>query len=118
MSLLEYKAGDGATRTINSETVEGLRAQLRGSLCLPGEPGYEQARTIWNAMIDKHPALVVRAAGVNDVIRAVQFARAHGLLLSAIQLARSAVAPTFSGDRMTQVRDAMAQFQAAKAQLH
>ena len=42
---------------------------------------------------------------------------AHGLLVSAIQLARGAVGPTFTGDRMTQVREAMAQFQAAKAQL-
>jgi hypothetical protein len=54
----------------------------------------------------------VRAA---DVPRASQ--GAHGLLLSAVQLARGAVAPTYSGDRMTQVREAMAQFQAAKAQL-
>jgi len=50
-----------------------------------------------------------------DVPRAAQ--GAHGLLLSAIQLARTAVGPTFTGDRMTQVREAMAQFQAAKAQL-
>jgi hypothetical protein len=42
---------------------------------------------------------------------------AHGLLLSAVQLARGAVSPSYSGDRMTQVREAMAQFQAAKAQL-
>ena len=50
-----------------------------------------------------------------DVPRAAQ--GAHGLLLSAIQLARGAVVPSFTGDRMTQVREAMAQFQAAKAQL-
>ena len=42
---------------------------------------------------------------------------AHGLLTSAVQLARGAVAPTYSGDRTAQVREAMAQFQAAKAQL-
>jgi hypothetical protein len=56
--------------------------------------------------------LTVRAA---DVPRADQ--AAHGLLMSAVQLARGAVAPSYSGDRMTQVREAMAQFQAAKAQL-
>jgi len=50
-----------------------------------------------------------------DVPRAAQ--GAHGLLVSAVQLARGAVAPAFTGDRMTQVREAMAQFQAAKAQL-
>jgi hypothetical protein len=56
--------------------------------------------------------LTLRAS---DVPRADQ--SAHGLLVSAVQLARVAVAPTFSGDRVTQVREAMAQFQAAKAQL-
>ena len=50
-----------------------------------------------------------------DVPRSSQ--GAHGLLMSAVQLARGAVAPSFSGDRMTQVREAMAQFRAAKAQL-
>ena len=52
---------------------------------------------------------------VTDVPRSSQ--GAHGLLTSAVQLARGAVAPAFSGDRMTQVREAMAQFRAAKAQL-
>jgi hypothetical protein len=56
-----------------------------------------------------------QALRTGDVPRAAQ--PAHGLMLSAIQLARGAVAPTFSGDRMTQVREANAQFQAAKAQL-
>ena len=58
---------------------------------------------------------------LEDALRATNVPRgsqgAHGLMTSAVQLAKSAVAPTFSGDRMTQVREAMAQFQAAKAQL-
>jgi FAD/FMN-containing dehydrogenase len=45
-------------------------------------PAYETARKIWNAMIDKHPALIVRCAGVADVITAVQFARTHNLLVA------------------------------------
>jgi FAD/FMN-containing dehydrogenase len=69
-------------KNLSPETLDQLRAQLRGALCLPGEPGYEQARTIWNAMIDKRPALVVRAAGASDVMRAVAFARQHELRLS------------------------------------
>ena len=64
------------------EALDGLRAGLRGPLCLPGEPGYDDARTIWNAMIDRKPAVIVRAAGAADVIRAVGFAREHQLLLS------------------------------------
>jgi FAD/FMN-containing dehydrogenase len=59
-----------------------LRSQLRGALCFPGEPGYEEARTIWNAMIDKRPAAVVRAATAEDVVRAVDVARERKLLLS------------------------------------
>jgi FAD/FMN-containing dehydrogenase len=61
---------------------EPLRAAVRGALCLPGEPGYEQARTIWNAMIDRHPAAIVRAAGAADVVQAVNFARENKLLLA------------------------------------
>ena len=64
------------------EAIEQLRSQLRGPLCLPGESGYEQARAIWNGMIDRHPAWVVRCTGTADVIAAVNFARKHDLLLS------------------------------------
>ena len=67
-------------RTTN--ILDALRSQLRGALCYPGEPGYEEARTIWNAMIDKRPAAVIRAAGAADVMQAVNFAREHGLLLA------------------------------------
>jgi FAD/FMN-containing dehydrogenase len=62
--------------------LEALRPQLRGAVCFPGEPGYDQARTLWNAMIDRHPAAVLRAAGAADVRRAVRFANEHGLLLA------------------------------------
>ena len=61
---------------------DSLRSQLRGALCYPGEPGYEEARTIWNAMIDKRPAAVIRAAGADDVVRVVDVARERHLLLA------------------------------------
>ncbi len=61
---------------------DSLRGRLRGSLCYPGEPEYEQARTIWNAMIDKHPAAIVRAAAADDVVRAIEVARERDLVLS------------------------------------
>jgi FAD/FMN-containing dehydrogenase len=82
MSSVSVKTADGAAIAVAPEKLDALRAQLRGPLCLPGEPGYEQARTIWNAMIDRRPAAVIRAAGAADVIRGVQFAREHGLLLA------------------------------------
>ncbi len=59
--------------------IEALRANLRGPACLDGEPGYDEARTIWNAMIDRRPGVVVRCAGASDVIEAVRFANAHGM---------------------------------------
>ena len=63
------------------KTVE-LRAKLRGSLLLPDAPGYDEARTIWNAMIDKRPGMIVRCAGAADVHAAVDFARNEGLPLA------------------------------------
>jgi FAD/FMN-containing dehydrogenase len=82
MAQVTLKTGEGASRTLSAETVDGLRAQLRGALCLPGDAGYDQARTIWNSMIDRRPAMIVRAVGASDVMRAVSFAREHGLLLA------------------------------------
>jgi FAD/FMN-containing dehydrogenase len=82
MSSASSNAGTGTITTIKPELFDPLRAALRGALCLPGEPGYEQARTIWNAMIDRRPLGIVRATGAADVIQAVNFAREHGLRLA------------------------------------
>jgi FAD/FMN-containing dehydrogenase len=72
----------GDTRALSAGALEAFRGGLRGQLCLPGEAGYDEARTIWNAMIDRRPAAVVRAAGAGDVLHAVRLAAQHGLLLS------------------------------------
>src|SRR5215207_11538242 len=64
---------------LDEAAVEGLRAGLRGQALRAGEDGYDVARTVWNAMIDKRPAVIVRCAGVADVIAAVNFAREAGL---------------------------------------
>jgi len=58
---------------------EQFRTQLRGDLIRPDDAGYDEARTIFNAMIDKRPRLIVQCAGVADVIAAVKFARKHDL---------------------------------------
>jgi FAD/FMN-containing dehydrogenase len=62
--------------------IEDLRTRLRGPLLLPGESGYDEARAIWNGMINRKPAMIVRCAGVADVMRSVVFARDHDLLLA------------------------------------
>ncbi|QOL50938.1 FAD-binding oxidoreductase [Massilia litorea] len=68
--------------TVAVSEMEELQGKLRGSVVLPGEPAYDQARTIWNAMIDKRPAMIVRCAGAADVRTAVDFAREHGIPLA------------------------------------
>ena len=68
--------------TLTTEILETFRSGLRGPMVLPDEPGYDTARTVWNAMIDRRPAAIVRCAGTADVMAAVQFAQRHALLLS------------------------------------
>jgi len=67
---------------LTEETVAAFKTTLRGALLRPGDNGYDEARKVWNAMIDKHPALIVRCAGVADIINAVNFARTHDLLVA------------------------------------
>src|SRR5919201_810579 len=57
-----------------------LRGQLRGPLLGPGDEGYEDARAVWNASIDRRPALIARCTGAADVIAAVRFAGERGIL--------------------------------------
>ena len=61
--------------------VDGCTARLRGLMLAPGDAGYEDSCTVWNAMIERRPALVARCRGVADVIECVRFAREHNLLL-------------------------------------
>ncbi|MFW5935569.1 MAG: FAD-binding oxidoreductase, partial [Halolamina sp.] len=68
--------------TIDAEAVQTLERTIRGRLLRPDDEGYDEARTIWNAMIDRQPALITRCAGVADVIASVNFAREHDLLLA------------------------------------
>ncbi len=71
-----------ATATPGAGAVAELAGRLRGELLHPEDAGYDEARTLWNAMIDRRPALIARCAGTQDVVAAVNFARDHALLLS------------------------------------
>src|SRR5215510_5797152 len=62
--------------------IQDLRAKLRGELIAPGDASYDAARKVYNAMIDKKPALIARCADVADVMAAVSLAREKGVLLA------------------------------------
>ncbi|ALS61166.1 FAD-binding oxidoreductase [Pandoraea norimbergensis] len=67
---------------LSTEAIGALSASTRGQVLLPGDPDFDRSRRLWNAMIDRHPAVIVRCAGVADVRRAVDFARDNKLPLA------------------------------------
>ena len=70
------------SQVVTDAALQELKKQLRGDLLRPGDAGYDAVRRVWNGMIDKHPALIVRCAGVTDVIHSVNFARINNLPVS------------------------------------
>src|SRR5262245_44195972 len=68
--------------TLDETPVQTLAARLRGELIQPSDAGYDAARKVYNAMIDKCPALIARCNGVADVVAAVNFARDQQLTLA------------------------------------
>lgn len=70
------------TRVVSLKAVEQLKQQVRGRVIEPGDDGYDAARSVWNAMIDRRPALIVQCTGVADVIASVRLAREHDLLVA------------------------------------
>ena len=84
MADLRITSMQGADTVLKETAIEGFSTSLRGELLRSADAGYDYnaARKVWNAMIDKHPALIVRCAGVADVITAVNFARTHNLLIA------------------------------------
>jgi FAD/FMN-containing dehydrogenase len=79
---LQVTTSGGAPSALEDSVVEAFGARLRGELIRAGDEGYEEARKVWNGMIDRRPALIARAASVADVINAVNFARENDLLLA------------------------------------
>jgi hypothetical protein len=82
MTDLRVTTTQGADTVLKDTTIEAFKTSLRGELLRPTDPGYETARTIWNALIDHRPALIARCAGAADVLAVVRFAREHDLLVS------------------------------------
>jgi FAD/FMN-containing dehydrogenase len=78
---MRAKTVDGGEIDLPEDIVSDWKARLRGPVLAPDGVGYEDSRTVWNSMIDRRPALVVRCLGTGDVIECVQLARDHNLLL-------------------------------------
>ncbi len=71
-----------ATQKLVPEVMDDLAGRFRGELVLPGDAGYDDARSVWNGMIDRRPALIARCTSTADVVAAVDAARASGLTVS------------------------------------
>jgi FAD/FMN-containing dehydrogenase len=82
MNEVRIRTLKGETIALSNDILAALHSELHGSLCLPDEAGYDEARTIWNAMIDRRPGAVVRCQVASDVISAVRLARDNGLLVA------------------------------------
>src|ERR1700736_2005294 len=67
---------------MSEQTIEQLRERARGRVVVPDDPEYEEARKVYNGMIDRHPSVVVRCVDAGDVMATVDFARDNGLDLS------------------------------------
>ncbi|MBL8289691.1 MAG: FAD-binding oxidoreductase [Rubrivivax sp.] len=76
---LTFKRLDGTVTEVSSEALQAFKAAFRGTLVSPQDAGYDEMRQVWNAMIDRRPALIARCSGTVDVVRAVEFARQHRL---------------------------------------
>jgi FAD/FMN-containing dehydrogenase len=76
------ESAGGGGFAVDEVAVTQFREGVRGQVLRPGDAGFDTARRVWNGMIDRSPALIVRSAGAADVARAVDFARDHGLPLA------------------------------------
>lgn len=82
MAAIAVKTLDGNSAELEYNALAVLSARVEGHIVVPGNTGYEEARRVWNGMIDQRPAVVVQCQGPDDVIVAVQFAREHHLPLA------------------------------------
>ncbi len=82
MAELRIKTRTGGDTTLKEDTLSNLKSGLRGRMLTPGVPEYDEARTVWNGMIDRRPAVIIRCANADDVVKAVRLASEHSLLVS------------------------------------
>jgi hypothetical protein len=80
--FIEERTRSSRGRKLDPKVVEALRSVFHGELIQPGMPGYDEARKVWNGMIDRYPALIARCKDDSDVIQAVNFGRSLNLLVA------------------------------------
>jgi FAD/FMN-containing dehydrogenase len=68
--------------SVSGAKLDAFRKQMRGAVVVQGEQGYDQLREVWNGQVDRKPAIIARAAGADDIVAAVNFARDNELLTS------------------------------------
>jgi FAD/FMN-containing dehydrogenase len=81
MGIVSVRALDGGGTKLEQSAIDDLRSRLRGPLLLAGDAGFDQSASVWNGMITRRPAMIVRCLGTSDVIAGVNFARDHGIAL-------------------------------------
>jgi FAD/FMN-containing dehydrogenase len=82
MASLQVGDTRAAESVLDDADVQRLRENVRGVVFRPSDDGYDDARKIWNGMIDRRPGVIVRCSGVADVVDAVTFAREHDLRIA------------------------------------
>ena len=82
MSDLKIKTRAGGDRSLQETVIQTFKSALRGRVVMSGSPEYDEARTVWNAMIDRRPALIARCVSAEDVVQSVRFARDNDLVLA------------------------------------
>jgi FAD/FMN-containing dehydrogenase len=82
MADLQMATISGSGTTVKEVVLGEFQEGLRGGSLRQGDQGYDEARKVWNGMVDKRPALIAQCAGVSDVVDAVNFARTNNLLIS------------------------------------
>ncbi|HKJ32218.1 MAG TPA: FAD-binding oxidoreductase [Balneolales bacterium] len=82
MEDLQIKTTEGQKKTLPKTIIKELKAKIRGSILFRSDAGYDKTRMVWNGMINRKPALIVRCRGVADVLNTIEFARSNNLLVA------------------------------------
>lgn len=82
METIQAEQLNGKKFTLNGEEFEAFTNQIRGKIITKQDEDYDEARSVWNGLIDKHPALIVRCINTGDVVDTVNFARGNNLLVA------------------------------------